>query len=101
MFLNFPLPLMFRAFSGIDLTPFKEVLGSGHISSKDFQLRWERCCGWASGLAHSTQFGSTTGMKNLLEETGERNPILCVGMKMRPNLPGDAALNPTLPRVMK
>jgi hypothetical protein len=38
MFLNFPLPLLFRAFSGINLTPFKEALGVGHVSSKDFQL---------------------------------------------------------------
>jgi hypothetical protein len=43
MFLNFPLPMLFRRFSGIDLTPFKDSLGYSHISKKDFQLRWERC----------------------------------------------------------
>ena len=40
MFLNFPLPLLFRSFSGIDLLPYQEVLGFGHLPSKE--IRWER-----------------------------------------------------------
>jgi hypothetical protein len=57
--------------------------------------------GWASGLAHITQFGSPTGLKNSLEETDKTkfNPLRWDEVRL--NLPGDPAFDPTLPRVMK
>jgi hypothetical protein len=92
LFLNFPLPLLFRAFSGINLTPFKEALGFG--SNFDGSG-----AGWASGLVHNTQFGSTTGLKNSLEETDKSNPLRWDEVRL--NLPGDPAFDPTLPKVIK
>jgi hypothetical protein len=35
MFLNFPLPMLFRRLSGIDLTPFKDALGYSHDVSNN------------------------------------------------------------------
>jgi hypothetical protein len=41
--LNFPLPELYRRYSGIDLTPFKEALGCVNLSDKEFEMWWERC----------------------------------------------------------
>jgi hypothetical protein len=49
MFLNFPLPRVFRQFSGIDISQFKSDLFSsvgealGEIPRRLFKVRWERC----------------------------------------------------------
>jgi hypothetical protein len=101
MFLNFPLPLMFWAFSGIDLTPFKEALGFGHVSNKDFQLRWERY--WMGGFRPSLYY--PVWFYYWAEEVarGDRqkksNPLRWDEVRL--NLPEDPGFNHTLPRVMK
>jgi hypothetical protein len=100
MFLNFPLPLLFRAFSGIDLTPFKEALGFGHISNKDFQLRWERCwMGFRPSPYYSVRFYYWAEEFARGDRRKQSNPVRWDEVRL--NLPGDPAFNPTLPRVMK
>jgi hypothetical protein len=42
-FLNFPLPALFRKFSGIDLGPFKSALGCADLGDQQFETCWERC----------------------------------------------------------
>jgi hypothetical protein len=57
MFLNFPLPMLFRRFSGIDLSPFKDRLGFKHVSNQAIQLWWERCwMGFRPSPYYSTRF---------------------------------------------
>jgi hypothetical protein len=57
MFLNFPLLMLFRRFSGIDLSPFKDRLGFEQISYQAFQLRWEHCwMGFRPSPYYSTHF---------------------------------------------
>jgi hypothetical protein len=104
-FLNFPSPEILRQYSGIDLTPFFDILGKlGFRLVKDadglFKVRWERCwmgCKpspffairfyyWAEEFAR----GNHTDPDNKL-----RWDIIIL------NLPGDAAYDPTQPRVMK
>jgi hypothetical protein len=89
MFLNFPLPMLFRRFSGIVLTPFKDLLGYSHISNQELQLRWEHCwmgfkpspynstCFyyWAKEFAHGNQRADKT------------NPLRWDEVRL--NLPGD------------
>jgi hypothetical protein len=99
-FLNFPLPLLFRRFSGIDLTPFKNLLGYQHLSNADFQLRWERCwMGFRPSPYYATRFqywAEEFARGNRLDKT---NPLRWDEVRL--NLPGDKSFDPTLPRVMK
>jgi hypothetical protein len=99
-FLNFPLPLLFRRFSGIDLTPFKALLGYSHLSNADFQLRWERCwMGFRPSPYYATRFqywAEEFARGNRLDKT---NPLRWDEVRL--NLPGDKSFDPTLPRVMK
>jgi hypothetical protein len=98
MFLNFPLPLLFRSFSGIDLLPYQEALGFGHLPSKE--IRWERRrMGFRPSPYYAVRFyhwaeefarGNRREKGNLLRWD-----------EVRLNLPGASAFNPTLPRVMK
>jgi hypothetical protein len=101
MFLNFPLPLMFRAFSGIDLTPFKEALGFGHVSNKDFQLCWEQC--WIMSFRpspyNSVRFYYWAEQFPRGDRRKKSNPLRWDEVRL--NLPGDPAFIPTLARVMK
>jgi hypothetical protein len=101
IFLNFPLPLLFRAFSGIDLlTPFKEALGFGHISNKDFQLCWEQCwMGFRPSPYYSVRFYYWAEEFAIGDRRKQSNPLRWDEVRL--NLPGDPAFNPTLPRVMK
>jgi hypothetical protein len=99
MFLNFPLPMLFCRFSGIDLSPFKDRLGFKHVSNQAFQLCWERCwMGFQPSPYYSTRF-------NWAEEFArgdgreKLNPLRWDEVRL--NLPGDKVFDPTLPRVMK
>jgi hypothetical protein len=99
-FLNFPLPLLFRRFSGIDLTPFKAQLGYGHISDADFQLRWERCwMGFKPSPFYSTRFYYWAEEFARGDRREETNPLRWDEVHL--NLPGSPSFDPTLPRVMK
>jgi hypothetical protein len=100
MFLNFPLPSLFRRFSGIDLSLFKDPLGFAHVSKENFQLRWERCwMGFKPSPYYSTRFYYWA------EEFAQRNRFAASNPlqwdEVRLNLPGSENFDPTLPRVMK
>jgi hypothetical protein len=100
MFLNFPLPMLFRRLSGIDLAPFKDKLGYSHISNNEFLIRWERCwMGFKPSPYYATRFyywAEEFVRGNRREKT---NPLRWDEIRL--NLPGDKGCDPTLPRVMK
>jgi hypothetical protein len=99
-FLNFPLPMLFRRFSGIDLTAFKDKLGYSHVSDKDFQLRWERCwMGFKPSPYYSTRFYYWAEEFARGDRREKLNPLRWDEVRL--NLPGDPSFDPTLPRVMK
>ena len=99
-FLNFPLPLIFRHFSGINLKPFKEALGYGDVSDSAFVTRWERCwMGFRPSPYYSVRFyywAEEFGRGNPKEKG---NPLRWDEVRL--NLPGDHHYDPTYPRVMK
>jgi hypothetical protein len=100
MFLNFSLPLLFLAFSGINLTPFKEALGFGQVPSKDFQLGWEQCwMGFRPSPYYSVRFYCWAEEFTRGDRRKKSNPLRWDEVRL--NLPGDPAFDPTLPRVMK
>ena len=39
-FLNFPLPEVFRKYSGVDMRHFKSGLGCGDVADESFNVRW-------------------------------------------------------------
>ena len=68
-FLNFPLPKIFRRYSGIDLKPFKAALGHGATSVEGYKARWERCwMGFRPSPYYSVRFYYWAG------EFGRGNP---------------------------
>jgi hypothetical protein len=104
-FLNFPYPEILRLLSGIDLTPFAELIaGLGFKLKRDsegmYKVYWSRCwmgCKpspffavrfyyWAEEFAR----GHHSDPKNYMRWDF-----------IRLNLPGDPSYNPTKPRVMK
>jgi hypothetical protein len=100
MFLNFPLPILFRRLSGINLSPFKDMLGYSHISNKDFQLHWERCwMGFKPSPYYSTRFYYWAEEFTCGNRRDKNNPLHWDEARL--NLPGDEAFDPTLPRVLK
>jgi hypothetical protein len=100
MFLNFPLPMLFRRFSGIDLSPFKDLLGFSHISNKDFQIRWERCwMGFTPSPYYAVRFYYWAEEFCRGNRTEFLNPLRWDEVRL--NLPGSETFDPTLPRVMK
>jgi hypothetical protein len=100
MFLNFPLPVLFRRFSGIDLTPFKDRLGYSHIPNAEFQLRWERCwMGFKPSPYYATRFYYWAEEFVRGNRREKSNPLRWDEVRL--NLPGDKSFDPTLPRVMK
>jgi hypothetical protein len=100
MFLNFPLPRLFRQLSGIDLSPFKDLLGYSHISKNEFQLRWERCwMGFKPSPSYSTHFYYWAEEVARGNRQKKENPLRWDEARL--NLPGDKAFDPALPRVMK
>jgi hypothetical protein len=99
-FLNFPLPALFRKYSGIDLGPFKSALGCADLSNQQFETRWERCwMGFRPSPYYALRFYYWA------EEFARENPRQISNPlrweEVRLNLPGNPAYDPTLPRVMK
>jgi hypothetical protein len=99
-FLNFPLPELYRRYSGIDLTPFKEAFGCADLSDKEFETRWEHC--WM-GFRPSPYYA--VRLYYWAEEFAWGNPKQ-ISNPLRwneviLNLPGNPAYDPTLPQVMK
>jgi hypothetical protein len=80
MFLNSPLPMLFRRLSGINLSPLRTcwvtaiypIMNSSSAGS---------VVGWASNPVLTTQLVFTTGLRNLHVETDKTRRILCVGMR--------------------
>jgi hypothetical protein len=100
MFLNFPLPMLFRRLSGIGLSPIKDLLGYSHISNNEFQLRWERCwMDFKPSPYYSTRFYYWAEEFARGNRRDKENPLRWDEARL--NLPGDKAFDPTLPRVMK
>ena len=98
MFLNFPLPLLFRSFSGIDLLPYQEALGFGHLPSKE--IRWERRrMGFRPSPYYAVRFYHWAEEFARGNRREKGNPLRWDEVRL--NLPGASAFNPTLPRVMK
>jgi hypothetical protein len=99
-FLSFPLPELYRRYSGIDLTPFKESLGWANLSDKEFETIWERCwMGFRPGPYYAVR------LYYWAEEFARGNPKQ-ISNPLRwneviLNLPGNPAYDPALPRVMK
>jgi hypothetical protein len=92
--------MLFRRFSGIDLTPFKDLLGYSHISNQEFQLCWERCwTGFKPSPYYSTRFYYWAEEFARGNQRDKTNPLRWDEVRL--NLPGDKAFDPTLPRVMK
>jgi hypothetical protein len=104
-FLNFPLPELLRQFSGIDLTPFVEILaglGFQLVVDSDglYKVHWSRCwmgCKpspffavrfyyWAEEFARGCHLDKTNSMR---------------WDNVKFNIPGDPEFNPCKPRVMK
>ena len=117
MFLNFPLHHSLAAYSGVDLTYFKNMIDAKpnvklHTITKDRRKRtkfsnnkrlfgyWERC--WM-GLSPSPYWSVCFFyLADEFVRGNHRDPKNALRWdKIILNLPGDTAFNPTLPWVMK
>jgi hypothetical protein len=104
-FLNFPFPELLRQYSGIDLTPFAELLadlGFKLIRDEDgtYKVRWERCwmgCKPSPFFAIRFYYWAEEFARG--RHCDPRNFLRWDWIKM--NLPGDSKYDPTKPRVMK
>jgi hypothetical protein len=100
MFHNFPLPHVFRPYSGLDLTPFRADLEPEPRLGSYFRACWEKC--WM-GFRPSPYYGVRFYYWAKEFARGNRkdanNPLCWDPVKL--NLPGVLKWNPALPRVMK
>jgi hypothetical protein len=104
-FLNFPFPELLRYYSGIDLTPFADLLMEmGFRLVRDcngrFVVRWDRCwMGCKPSPFFSVRFYYWAEEFARGWHADPKNALRWDFIKL--NLPGDPAYNPTKPRVMK
>jgi hypothetical protein len=104
-FLNFPFPELLRYYSGIDLTPFADLLmemGFRLVRDKNgrFVVRWDRCwMGCKPSPFFAVRFYYWAEEFARGEHSDPKNALRWDCIKL--NLPGDPAYNPTKPRVMK
>jgi hypothetical protein len=100
MFHNFPLPHIFRAWSGLDLTPFREDLETDHSTLQRFLARWDKCwMGFRPSPYYCIRFFYWAEEFTRGDKREESNPLRWDFVKL--NLVGDPNWNPALPRVMK
>ena len=104
MFLNFPLPKVFRPYSGVDFSHFQsqlKYLGYLPPQSKDTKLQWDRCwMGFRPSPFYAVRYYYwAEEFARGCPKDLENNPL---GWdEVRLNLPGDKGYNPSLPRVFK
>jgi hypothetical protein len=104
-FLNFPYPEILRLLSGIDLTPFVELIaGLGFKLKQDseglYKVYWSRCwMGCKPSPFYAVRFYYWAEEFARGHHGDPKNYMRWDFIKM--NLPGDPSYNPTKPRVMK
>jgi hypothetical protein len=104
-FLNFPFPEVLRAYSGIDLTPFYELLKDLDVTlnrDKDglYKVRWERCwMGCKPSPFFAVRFYYWADEFARGNPKDPKNHMRWDVIKL--NLPGDMHFDPSKPRVMK
>jgi len=101
MFYNFPLPEVFRKYSGVDLTPYNQRLKLGNNKAEQAtHVRWERCwMGFRPCPYYAVRFYYWTEELVRGDRKARDNPLRWDRIRM--NLLGSFKFDPTLPRVMK
>eukprot|EP00978_Attheya_sp_CCMP212_P006419 scaffold14650_cov34-Attheya_sp.AAC.1 len=100
MFHNFPLPEVFRKYSGIDYTPYRDGINVETNPEKPVHARWESCwMGFRPSPYYAVRFYYWAEELARGDRLAPSNPLRWDEIRL--NLPSSYTHNPTLPRVMK
>jgi hypothetical protein len=100
MFHNFPLPEVFRKYSGIDYTPYRDAINVESNPERPVHARWDRCwMGFRPSPYYAVRFYYWAEELARGDRLAPSNPLRWDEIRL--NLPSSYTHNPTLPRVMK